>query len=68
MSTEYLGEFKLSDADGFYQALIDTHNDLSLENSHRLNARLVLMLANEVGQLDSLKCILSAARENLMRR
>jgi hypothetical protein len=67
MSKKYLGQFKLSDADGFYQALIDSHNDLSLEDSQRLNARLVLMMANEIGQLDVLKSILGAARENLMK-
>jgi Protein of unknown function (DUF2783) len=67
MAIEYRGEFKFADGDGFYQALIDSHQDLSLEDSHRLNARLVLMMANEIGQLDLLKSILTAARENLTK-
>ncbi len=68
MSSEYLGQFKFTDGDGFYQALIDSHQDLSLEDSHRLNARLVLMMANEIGQLELLKSILTAARANLTKR
>ncbi len=68
MSPEYLGQFKFTDGDGFYQALIDSHQDLSLEDSHRLNARLVLMMANEIAQLELLKNILTAARENLTKR
>jgi hypothetical protein len=68
MGIDYSGEFKFADGDGFYQALIDSHQDLSLEDSHRLNARLVLMMANEIGQLDVLQNILTAARENLIKR
>ena len=48
--------------DDFYEALIETHRDLSIEDSHALNARLVLLLANHVGQLDVLKQALQAAR------
>jgi Protein of unknown function (DUF2783) len=62
----YSGEFKLSDGDGFYQALIESHADLSLEDSHRLNARLVLMLANELGNTELLKEILKSARNHLV--
>ena len=40
--------------DDFYEALIDTHRDLSAEASHALNARLVLLLANHIGRLDVL--------------
>jgi hypothetical protein len=67
MINEYQGQFKLEDGDGFYQALIDSHLGLSLEDSHRLNVRLVLMLANEVGDISCLKNILGAARENLKK-
>ena len=48
--------------DDFYAALIDTHHDLSTDQSHALNARLVLLLANHIGQLDVLKQALAAAR------
>lgn len=50
-------------ADAFYAALLKAHAGLSEADSHALNARLVLMLANEVGELSRLTDILSAARE-----
>jgi len=48
--------------DDFYEALIETHRDLSTADSHALNARLVLLLANHIGELDVLKQALAAAR------
>jgi Protein of unknown function (DUF2783) len=53
----------LDSPDDFYEALLDAHQGLSLAQSHALNARLVLLLANEVGRLDVLRAALSAARE-----
>lgn len=52
----------LSAPDDFYEALIDTHRDLSSEQSQALNARLVLLLANHIGDFDVLKQALLAAR------
>lgn len=49
--------------DDFYEALIETHRDLTLDQSHALNARLVLLLANHVGELDVLREALQAARD-----
>ena len=49
-------------ADDFYEALIDTHRDLPSEESHALNARLVLLLANHIGSLAVLREALDAAR------
>lgn len=48
--------------DDFYEALIDAHRDLSTPQSHALNARLVLLLANHIGDLDVLRQALQAAR------
>ena len=48
--------------DSFYEALIETHRDLTEAQSHALNARLVLLLANHIGQLDVLQQALAAAR------
>jgi hypothetical protein len=48
--------------DDFYEALIDTHRDLSADASQALNARLVLVLANHIGSLDVLRQALAAAR------
>ncbi|MBI5275756.1 MAG: FAD-dependent monooxygenase [Burkholderiales bacterium] len=48
--------------DDFYEALIDTHQGLSVEESHALNARLVLLLANQIGSLPVLREAMKAAR------
>ena len=55
-------EPNLSAPDDFYEALIDTHKDLSTAQSHALNARLVLLLANHIGALSVLRQALQAAR------
>jgi len=52
----------LSAPDDFYEALIDAHKDLPGEESHALNARLILLLANHIGAVDVLREALQAAR------
>jgi Protein of unknown function (DUF2783) len=49
--------------DDFYEALIDAHRELPPAESHALNARLVLLLANHVGTQAVLIEALAAARE-----
>ena len=51
--------------DDFYEALIEAHRDLDDEQSERLNARLILLLANHIGDLNVLREALTAAREDL---
>jgi len=53
----------LASPDDFYEALIDAHQDLTAEQSHAFNARLVLLLANHIGSLPVLREALAAARE-----
>ncbi|MEL7091306.1 MAG: DUF2783 domain-containing protein [Pseudomonadota bacterium] len=48
--------------DALYAELIATHEGLDLDASHALNARLVLMLMNEVGDPARISAILKAAR------
>jgi hypothetical protein len=48
--------------DDFYEALIDAHRGLETPQSHALNARLVLLLANHIGKLEVLQEALDAAR------
>jgi hypothetical protein len=48
--------------DDFYEMLIDTHRGLSDDASRLVNARLVLLLANHVGDLRVLREALDAAR------
>ena len=52
--------------DDFYEALLDAHLGLSETQSHELNARLVLLLANHIGALPVLREALAAARRNLL--
>lgn len=39
----------ITDPDGFYAELIAAHEGLEVADSHALNARLVLILANHIG-------------------
>jgi hypothetical protein len=55
----------LRDADGFYAALVAAHQGLSDEASALLNARLVLILANQVGDPAILDEALALARSSL---
>ena len=51
--------------DDFYALLMKAHEGLSEAGSVKLNARLVLLLANQVGDVDSLAAILEAARKSV---
>ena len=52
----------LQDADSFYEQLLDAHQGLSEADSALLNARLILLLANQVGDAGVLKDCVQAAR------
>jgi hypothetical protein len=52
----------LQDADGFYERLLDAHAGLSAAESELLNARLILLLANQVGNAQVLKECIAAAK------
>ncbi|WP_417782553.1 DUF2783 domain-containing protein [Terasakiella pusilla] len=54
----------IASPDDLYQDLIDLHRDLSDEESRDLNARLILLLANHIGDMDILKAAMSAARKD----
>jgi len=51
--------------DDFYQALIDAHAGLTDAQSAAFNARLILLLANQVGDLDTLRAAIAAARDSV---
>jgi hypothetical protein len=53
----------LEAADDFYEALIESHRELSKEQSEAFNARLVLLLANHVGSHEVLVQALRFAAE-----
>ncbi|GGY42985.1 DUF2783 domain-containing protein [Pseudoduganella albidiflava] len=54
----------LSAPDDFYEALIDAHQGLDDEQSRMLNAQLILLLSNHIGNLAVLREALSIARAN----
>lgn len=60
----------IPDPDAFYEALLDTHAGLPAAESQALNARLVLLLANQIGDQTVLLSCLEAARSTgpLQRR
>ena len=57
------GDFEPGDA--FYEALMDAHQGLSEDQSHLLNARLILVMANHIGDLDVLKQAIQLAKDHL---
>lgn len=63
-----LGGDRLGPAgDLFYAELLKAHEGLSEEESARLNARLVLILANRVADLPTLRAALAKALEKFTR-
>ena len=54
----------IPDPDGFYDELLAAHNGLDDSASTALNARLVLILANHIGDRAVLRDALKAARRN----
>ena len=52
----------LVDPDGFYDELLQAHEGLGKESSDALNARLILILCNHIGDRSVLSDALSVAR------
>jgi hypothetical protein len=52
--------------DEFYERLINAHRDLSTNESHAMNAALVLLLSNHIGDLDVITQALEEARRSVM--
>ena len=52
----------LPDSDAFYAALLQSHKGLTEPQSHALNARLVLILANHIGDAALFQAALDLAR------
>lgn len=57
-------EPNISSPDDFYEALIRLHSELGEEESAAANARLVLLLANHIGDFDVLKEAIRLAAPN----
>jgi hypothetical protein len=51
--------------DDFYEALVDLHRGLSDGESALVNAKLILLLANHVGDPEVLRTAMAAARADV---
>lgn len=51
----------LDDPDGLYATLMEAHRGLSDAESRRLDAKLVLLLANHIGDMDVIRAAIAAA-------
>lgn len=65
MPARLITEPHIPRADDFYEALIDMHRGLTTEQSDTVNARLILLLANHVGDLDVLTEAMRHARAGI---
>ncbi len=52
----------IASGDDFYEELIEAHDGLSKEDSDAYNARLLLVLANHIGDREVLSAAISAAK------
>ena len=63
--TTLITEPHLPAPDDFYQELIEMHRDLSEGESALVNAKLILLLANHIGDPEILAAAMAAAREDV---
>ena len=54
----------VADPDDFYARLIALHEGLTTEQSHKVNAKVILLLANHVGDTDVLNEVLEYLRKS----
>lgn len=59
---------RISRPDDLYQMLIDAHADLSDDDSMKLNAKLVLLLSNHVGDIGIIQQAIDLACEGVQAR
>jgi hypothetical protein len=59
---------RLTDPDAFYEALVDMHRDLGNDESQLVNAKLILLLSNQIGDMDVLREAMSMARSGVAAR
>jgi Protein of unknown function (DUF2783) len=64
MKTPFTTAANLQDADGFTEALLDAHADLTHEQSDALNARLIFLMANQIGDAQTLLACIDAAKSS----
>jgi hypothetical protein len=67
MNTQLKLGQNLDDYEDFYDMLTDSHHDLDDGQSRMLDAELVLLLANHIGDLTVLRQAFALARVNVER-
>ncbi|WP_372397498.1 DUF2783 domain-containing protein [Azospirillum sp. HJ39] len=63
--TDLITDQRFASPDDVYQMLIDSHRDLTADQSARLNAKLILLLANHIGDPEVLAQALRIARQGV---
>jgi hypothetical protein len=58
-------ELNLAAPDDVYEALVALHRDLTPEQSRLVNAKLILLLANHIGDAAVLRQAMAKAREGI---
>ena len=58
----------ITNHDLFYDWLIQCHHDLTSEQSQAMNAQLILILANHIGDLATLLDAMTMARDGVRQR
>ena len=61
-------ELNFESPDDFYEVLVNAHDGLSDDESRRLNAKIILLLANAVGNKDLLEEIILTARKSFIEQ
>lgn len=54
---------RIADPDGLYEAIIDAHRDLREAEGQKLDAKLILLLANHIGDAEVVREALAVARD-----
>jgi hypothetical protein len=52
---------RLDDPDALFEALIDSHRGLDAAQSRLLDARIILLLANQIGDVEIVRAAIAAA-------
>ena len=63
MTNKLRTEPGVENPDDFYARLIELHEGLSSEESHKVNAKVILMLANHIGDTDVLHEVLEYVKK-----
>ncbi|MEZ5739846.1 MAG: DUF2783 domain-containing protein [Burkholderiaceae bacterium] len=68
MKTHLVTETNLASPDAFYEALIDIHQGLDDAQSADVNARLILLLANHIGDMAVIREAFELATAGVQRQ